>query len=126
MSNQSPQESSENTSGKPFSSQTAEEERGNIPWMEIAKDPEFRKLLHTKARFLVPATLFFVVYYFALPVLVGWFPEVMDREIVGSINLAYLFALSQFIMAWGIAALYVVVASGWDKRVAEILRRFGR
>lgn len=94
--------------------------------MAIAEDSEFKALLVAKAKFVVPATIFFVVYYFALPVLVGWFPELMSREVWGAVNWAYLFALSQFFMAWIIAFLYVAAAAGWDRRVTSILGRFGR
>ena len=64
-------------------------------------------LLASKARFIIPATLFFIVYYFTLPVLVGWFPKFMEQRVFGEVNLAYLFALSQFFMAWIIAFLYL-------------------
>lgn len=111
---------------KPAHELTAAEEAGNVPWDAIAADPAFKDLLVSKARFVVPATIFFVVYYFALPVLVGWFPKFMSQEIFGAVNLAYLFALSQFFMAWIVAFLYVAAAMGWDQRVLEILRRFGR
>ena len=40
-------------------------------------DEEFKDLMAAKARFIVPATLFFVLYYFALPVLVGYAPQLM-------------------------------------------------
>ena len=56
---------------------------------------------------MIPATVFFVVYYFALPVLVGYAPEFMSRKVLGAVNWAYLFALSQFFMAWIIAWAYV-------------------
>ena len=52
---------------------------------------------------IVPATVFFVVTYFALPVAAGWFPELMKMEVWGKVNVAYLFALSQFFMTWGLA-----------------------
>ena len=52
-------------------------------WERIAATPEFRALLRRKRRFILPATVFFIVYYFALPVLVGYFPELMTRKIVG-------------------------------------------
>jgi uncharacterized membrane protein (DUF485 family) len=64
--------------------------------------------------------VFFVVYYFALPILVGFFPEAMSTPVAGSINLAYLFALSQFFMAWGVMALYVRRARGFDARAAKL------
>ena len=49
--------------------------------------------------------IFFVVYYFALPVLIGYARPFMEKRVLGPVNLAYLFALSQFFMAWIIAAL---------------------
>ena len=44
----------------------------NAHWEQIARDPDFRALLLDKAKFVAPATAFFLVYYFALPVLVGY------------------------------------------------------
>ena len=85
-----------------------------IDWAKIADSNEFKKLLLAKARFIVPASLFFVIYYFALPISVGYFPEFMSQKILGPINIAYLFALSQFFMAWIIAALYVRAAGRFD------------
>ena len=95
-------------------------------WDRIAATPEFAALVAAKRRFIVPATLFFVVYYFALPVLVGYFPDVMDRRIAGGPNLAYLFALSQFFMAWVLAALYLRAANSFDERARRIVERLGR
>jgi len=63
-----------------------------------------------------------VVYYFALPVLVGWFPELMDKR-VGPVNLAYLFALSQFFMAWALAFLYLRRAAKFDEQARDILAK---
>jgi len=57
-------------------------------WTAIESTPAFRELVASKRRFIVPATLFFIVYYFALPVLVGYFPGVMGRDVVGKVNVA--------------------------------------
>ncbi len=89
-------------------------------WSRIASTPAFRDLTRAKARCLIPATLFFMVYYFLLPAVVGYAPELMKREIIGPVNLAYLFALSQFFMAWIVAWLYVRAAARFD-RMAERL-----
>jgi uncharacterized membrane protein (DUF485 family) len=87
------------------------ENLSRIHWDQIGATTEFQRLLVVKRRFIVRATLFLVVYYFALPVLVGWVPQLMSRPVLGPLNIAYLFALSQFFMAWCIAALYVREAS---------------
>jgi uncharacterized membrane protein (DUF485 family) len=94
-----------------------------VNYERIAASPEFRALLRAKVRFIVPATLFFVVYYFALPVLVGYAPAWMDQKVLGPVNLAYVFALSQFLMAWLLAALYVRRAARFDAMAAKVLEK---
>jgi uncharacterized membrane protein (DUF485 family) len=89
----------------------------------IAAMPEYQALLRAKRRFIVPATLFFVVYYFALPVLVGYAPALMSRPVLGPVNVAYLFALSQFFMAWILAGLYVRAARRFDRMAEAILEK---
>ena len=53
--------------------------------------------------------------------LVGYAPDLMNRKVIGSINIAYLFALSQFFMAWIIALLYVRAASRHDRMAQKIV-----
>ncbi|NOT61472.1 MAG: DUF485 domain-containing protein [Acidobacteria bacterium] len=38
---------------------------------------EFKELVAAKRKFIIPATVFFIVYYFALPLLVGYAPALM-------------------------------------------------
>jgi uncharacterized membrane protein (DUF485 family) len=111
---------------KPAHEQTGAEDMNKANWDAIAADADFRKLLAAKARFIIPCTIFFVVYYFSLPILVGWFPKLMETEVFGKVNLAYAFALSQFFMAWVLAFLYVAAAAGWDTKAAAILAKFNR
>ena len=108
---------------KPAHELTADEDIDVADWDRVAAMTEFKQLLARKRKFIIPATVFFIAYYFALPVLVGYAPGVMDRKVFGVINLAYLFALSQFFMAWIIAALYVRVAMKWDVMAHAIIAR---
>ncbi len=48
---------------------------------EIEAAPDFQELERRKIRFIVPAVIFFLVYYFALPFLVGYFPDAMDSRV---------------------------------------------
>ena len=95
-------------------------------WDSVGRDPEFKKLMAAKLRFVVPATLFFIAYYFALPILVGYAPKLMATPVIGPVNVAYLFALSQFFMAWLIAFLYVRAANRFDRMAAEVLANLER
>ena len=101
---------------------TAAEEAGLADWDRIASMPEFRQMIASKVKFVTAATVFFVLYYFALPVLVGYWPRLMDRRVIGPVNLAYLFALSQFFMAWFLAWLYMRVASRFDQMSKNVLQ----
>lgn len=109
---------------KPAHERTGQEEAALADWDAIEADPDFLALLKAKAAFVAPATAFFVVYYFALPIGVGWFPGLMETKVWGEVNLAYVFAFSQFLMAWVLAFLYVAVAAGWDRRAAALVARF--
>lgn len=108
---------------KPPHERTADEEPDVLDWDRVAAMDDFKALLRAKVRFIVPATIFFMLYYFALPVLVGYAPELMETRVIGVVNVAYLFALSQFIMAWVIAALYVKAARRWDRMARDVLAK---
>jgi uncharacterized membrane protein (DUF485 family) len=47
----------------------------------------------------------------------------MGRDVVGNVNIAYLFALSQFFMAWILMVMYVRRARGFDVQAERIAAR---
>ena len=99
-------------------------EKSSTPdWEGLAAQPAFHQLLKKKASFVKKTTVFFLVYYFAFLILVGYFPKVMKTPVVGKANWAYLFALSQFIMAWAVAYIYVKKAAAWDKVAKQIIEK---
>ena len=106
---------------RPQHERTADEEAGAVDWEELAASERFRNLLKAKRRFIIPAMIFFIVYYFALPVLIGYARPFMEKRVLGPVNLAYLFALSQFFMAWIIAALYVKAAARFDRMARDVV-----
>ena len=111
---------------RPSHERTADEEAGTIDWERLAASDRFRSLLKAKRRFVVPAMIFFILYYFALPLLIGYARPFMEKRVIGPVNLAYLFALSQFFMAWIIAGLYVRAAARFDKMAADVVSQSDR
>jgi len=101
----------------------AEAVKSITQWDRIAASRQFKDLMATKRIFIVPAFIFFVVYYFALPVLVGYAPAFMSTKVIGNVNIAYLFALSQFFVAWIIAGLYVKAANDFDRLSKDIIEK---
>jgi uncharacterized membrane protein (DUF485 family) len=108
---------------KPPHELTADEDLDVVDWQRLAATAEFKSLLKAKARFVVPATIFFIVYYFSLPLLVGYAPQLMARKVFGVVNVAYLFALSQFLMAWMVAWLYVRAAARFDRMARDVVEK---
>jgi uncharacterized membrane protein (DUF485 family) len=63
------------------------------------------------------------LYYFSLPILSGYFPELFKVKIVGVINFGYLFILSQFVVAFVVAIVYTRVANNdFDRLTDELVR----
>jgi len=92
-------------------------------WLQIEQSSDFQELVTMKRRFIIPSTIFFIVYYFALPILVGYFPALMSKDVIGKINIGYLFALSQFFMAWILMAMYVKKAKTFDAQARKIVEK---
>jgi uncharacterized membrane protein (DUF485 family) len=92
-------------------------------WESLAASAEFRRLITAKRNFIIPAVVFFLVYYFALPLGNGLAPSLMNTKVIGNINLAYLFALSEFVMAWILAAVYIRRANRVFDPLAAAVRR---
>lgn len=107
--------------GKPSHEMTAGEDADVVDWERVAASERFRELVRAKRRFIIPATIFFIVYYFALLVLIWRAPALMSRRVFGVVNIAYVFALSQFFMAWILALLYVRAANRHDRTARDIV-----
>ena len=87
-------------------------------WDTLAAEPEFRALVRARRWFVIPATIFFVAFYLALPLSIGLAPEVMSRPI-GHLTWAYLFALAQIGMGWILLAVYLWRSKAFDLQAAR-------
>jgi uncharacterized membrane protein (DUF485 family) len=93
-------------------------------WEGLEQTDEFKQLVRARVRFVLPATIFFLVYYFLLPLGNGLAPNFMRTDVIGHINIAYLFALSQFIVAWLLAFFYIRQANNvFDRLAAKVRER---
>ena len=82
-------------------------------WVRVERTSAFRELTQKRKAFIIPATIFFLVFYFGLPFLTA-FTTVLDVNVIGAINLAWVYAFAQFAMTWILMHLYVNRANGWD------------
>jgi uncharacterized membrane protein (DUF485 family) len=84
------------------------EHHADVDWQAVERSPEFRELVKRKKAFVIPATLFFMAWYFGFIVLAGYAPEFMGREfITDGLTVGYVLALSQFVMTWVLGWMYL-------------------
>ena len=94
-----------------------------IDWKAIVADPRFQALHHKKTRFLWGLMVFSVAYYFLLPIGAAYFAGLCGIRVWGPVNVGLLFALSEFVVAWGIAFHYSRRANAeFDTMAAELIR----
>ena len=90
-------------------------------WLRIERTSAFKELVRKKKSFIIPATIFFFVFYFGLPVLAG-FTTVLDGYAIGAITWAYVYAFAQFAMTWILMHMYISRANRWDELVEQARR----
>jgi uncharacterized membrane protein (DUF485 family) len=96
-----------------------------IDWSRVIGDPRFQALHRRKQSFLTGLMIFSVVYYFLLPIGAGYFQDLFKVKVWGVINVGLLFALSEFVVAWGIAWYYSYYANrNFDSLAREIAMDF--
>jgi len=95
------------TDGYPAGADGAEH-HPEIDWEAVERSPEFRELIRRKKAFVIPATAFFMAWYFGFIILAGYAPDFMGREfITDGLTVGYALALSQFVMTWVLGWLYL-------------------
>jgi len=95
-------------------------------WSEIARNGKYLELKRKKRVFLFGWWLASSVYYFLLPILSGYYPDLFKIKIIGVINFGYLFILSQFVVAFFVAIIYTRVANNeFDRLTDELVREIG-
>ena len=103
----------------------------DVDWIAAERSPEFQELIKRKKAFVLPATIFFLSWYFGFIVLAGYAPDFMGEEVlIDGVTIGYVLALTQFAMTWILGAMYLRRASrDFDPlaaRAAEVALEAGR
>ena len=78
-----------------------------VDWEAVERSPEFQELVSRRRRFVVPATIFFLVWYLGFILLAGYAPDFMGESIYEGFTVGYALALTQFVMVWVLAGWYL-------------------
>ena len=78
--------------------------QNEVNYTEVVQSEEFQLLLNTKKKFIIPMSIFFLVFI-ALPILTSY-SKVLNTPAFGDVTWAWVFAFSQFIMTWALCMIY--------------------
>ena len=85
-------------------------------WVRMERTSAFQELARKRKAFIIPATIFFLVFFFGLPVLAA-FTTILNARAVGPLTWAYVYGFAQFAMVWILMHVYVSRANKWDDLV---------
>jgi len=97
----------------------------NPAYAELAASKEFAQLRRRYRGFVFPWTVAFLVWYLLYVVMSMWAHDFMSIKLVGNINVALLFGVSQFVSTFVIARLYAIHAQkSLDPLAEELEQRY--
>lgn len=95
----------------------------HIPnYVAISESKEFKALKKRKVKFILPITIFFLLFYISLPILTSY-TTILNEPAIGDITWVWILALAQFIMTWTLCMIYVSKANGFDKDAEKIMEK---
>src|SRR5699024_3084286 len=87
---------------------------------EVARSRKFKQLMNERKKFIIPFTIFFIVFYFMLPILTSY-TTILNTPVIGDITWVWVYAFAQFVMTWVLSIIYIRKAAVFDKKSNEII-----
>jgi uncharacterized membrane protein (DUF485 family) len=100
----------------------AKQQLEDIDYTEIVQSASFKELLAEKRKFILPFSLFFLAFYFTLPILTAY-STVLNQPAFWGMTWAWIFAFAQFIMTWALCMIYSSKAAKFDVLVENIMQQ---
>ena len=90
-------------------------------WVAVERAPSFQEYARKRKAFLIPATIFFLLFFFVF-VFLAAFTTVLNSKAIGPLTWAYIYGIAQFVMTWILMHIYVSQANKWDDLVEQARR----
>lgn len=91
-----------------------------IDYVKVEKSEQFKKLISDRKKFIVPYTIFFLVFYFLLPICTSY-TTFLNKPAIGDISWVWLFGFAQFAMTFILCTIYVKKANTFDEQADKII-----
>jgi uncharacterized membrane protein (DUF485 family) len=96
-----------------------------IDWEAIERTPEFQELVQKRRSFVIPATIFFLVFYMAFILLAAYAEGFMGERVYQGLTVGYVLALTQFAMVLILGLMYLKRSENiYDPLAAKAIERY--
>lgn len=89
-------------------------------YVGISRSKDFKSLIHNRKKFVIPYTIFFLVFYFLLPISTSY-TKFLNQPAIGDVSWVWLFAFAQFVMTFALCIVYVRKAGKLDEQADRII-----
>ena len=95
-----------------------------IDWESVEASPEFQELIASRRRFVLPATIFFLLWYMGFILLAAFAESLMAERVYQGLTVGYCLALTQFVMVFTLGYMYLRRADKvYDPLAAKVVEK---
>ena len=96
-----------------------------INYEAIEASPEFQELVAKRRSFVLPGTIFFLVWYMGFILLTAYAESFMSERVYEGLTVGYCLALTQFLMVLVLGLMYLKRANGtYDPLAAKAIEKY--
>jgi uncharacterized membrane protein (DUF485 family) len=96
-------------------------------WSAVQENPEYRELRAAQRRFLIPASVAYLVIYFGFLLLTLSAPTLFQQSLHGGLNVGFVLMTAMFVLVWVAVLVHNSVARRyWDPRNERVRAQAGR
>jgi uncharacterized membrane protein (DUF485 family) len=78
-----------------------------IDWEAIERSPEFQELVRKRRSFVLPGTIFYLVWYMGFILLTAYAESFMSERVYEGLTVGFCLALTQFLMVLVLGLMYL-------------------
>jgi uncharacterized membrane protein (DUF485 family) len=79
----------------------------SVDWLAVERSSEFQELVTTRRRFLLPATIVFLVGSLGYLLLAAFVPGVMGWQVADGLPFAWIAAICMVLLTWALTFAYL-------------------
>lgn len=95
--------------------------KGTVDYVRVEQSEQFQSFMKKRKKFVMPYTIFFLVFYFLLPICTSY-TSFLNTPAIGDISWVWIFAFAQFVMTFVLCTIYVKKAGTFDTEAEQIIK----